>query len=121
VEALCTYLHAGNYRMMAAQLWVGIESLFDVHHEVSYRISALIARLLERRGPQCRELFKQVKELYDERSKVVHGRKVGDEVLREHVAKARSLLARLLSRLIELGRLPSKDEHDDLMFLPDDR
>ncbi len=119
VEALCSYLHAGNYRMMATQLWAGIEALFDVQYEVKYRLATLIARLLEKHGPKCREKYEQVKGLYDERSKLVHGRKMKAEALKQHVADVRTLLAQLLERLIARGKVPSRDEFDDLVFLPD--
>jgi hypothetical protein len=118
VEALCSYLHAGNYRMMAAQLWAGVEALFDVQHELSFRVAAITALLLEPRGPSCRDLYKSVKDLYDERSKAVHGKKVSEDVLRSHVNKVRMILARLLARIIERGRLPSPADQVDMLFLP---
>lgn len=121
VEALCSYLHAGTYRMMAAQLWAGIEAIFDVQHEVSFRISALAARLLEPPGPRCRQLYKEVKELYNERSKAIHGKKVNEELLRQHVVRVRALLSRLLGNLLARAQLPSKEDFDDLLFLPDSR
>ena len=34
-ESLSTYMHAANYRMMAVQLWAGIEAIFEVQHEIS--------------------------------------------------------------------------------------
>lgn len=118
VEALCSYLHAGNYRMMAAQLWAGVEAIFDVQMEVKYRIATLSACLLEPPGTTRREKYKKVKKLYDERSQVVHGKRVAEAKLRTHVAEVRSLLAQLLARLIALGKVPTKDDFDDLVFLP---
>ncbi len=118
VEAICSYLHAGTYRMMAAQLWVGVEALFNVEHETSYRVSAMIARFLAAHGTACRDLAKQVRKLYGERSKAVHGQKVSEDVLREHIGKVRSLLAQLLTRVVERG-LPKREELDDMLFVPD--
>lgn len=119
VEALCSYLHAGNYRMMAAQLWAGVEAIFDVQHEVSYRISVLAALLLEKRGASCRELFKQLRKLYGERSKAVHGSKLDEQKLQQHVAEVRTLLARLLARLIERGQMPAPSDFEDLIVMPE--
>jgi hypothetical protein len=119
VEALCSYLHAGNYRMMAAQLWAGVEALFDVQHEVSYRIAVLAALLLEKRGPRCRDLFKQLRKLYNERSRAVHGSKLEEGKLARHVDEVRTLLARLLSRLIERGQMPTAGDLDDLIVMPE--
>jgi hypothetical protein len=119
VEALCSYLHAGNYRMMAAQLWAGIEAIFDVQLEVKYRIATLAACLLEPQGARRRERYERVKKLYDERSRAVHGKRVSEDKFRAHVAEVRSLLAQILARLIARGKVPTKDDFDDLVFLPD--
>lgn len=118
VEALGAYLHAANTRMMAAQLWAGIEALFDVQYEISYRLGLLIALLLERPGPECRNLFRRVKKLYHERSRALHGSQVSEEALAEHVNQVRTLLAQLLAGALRRGRLPTKDELDDIPFLP---
>ncbi len=119
IEALCSYLYAGSYRMMAAQLWAGVEALFDVQMEVKYRIATLSACLLEPPGTKRRDKYERVKKLDDERSKAVHGRRVTDEKLRTHVAEVRTLLAQLLARLIARGKVPTKDDFDDLVFLPE--
>lgn len=119
IEALSSYLHAGNYRMMAAQLWAGVEALFDVQMEVKYRVATLSACLLDPPGTKRREKYKRVKKLYDERSIAVHGRRVTEEKLRAHVAEVRSLLAQLLARLIVRGKVPTKEDFDDLVFLPE--
>jgi hypothetical protein len=118
VEALCSYLHAGNYRMMAAQLWAGVEALFEVQYEVSYRISVLAALLLEQRGSSCRDLFKYLRKLYGERSKAIHGSKFEEEKLSRHVGEVRNLLARLLTRLIERGQMPTAHDFEDLIVMP---
>jgi hypothetical protein len=119
VEALSTYLHAGNYRMMAAQLWAGVEAIFDVQLEVKYRIATLAACLLERPGPSRRERYRVVKKLYDDRSQAVHGRKFAEDKLRMHVAQVRTLLAQLIARLIDRGSVPSAEDFEDLVFLPE--
>jgi hypothetical protein len=119
IEALCSYLHASNYRMMAAQLWAGVEAIFDVQMEVKYRIATLSACLLEPPGTKRRERYTRVKKLYDQRSDAVHGKRVVEDKLRAHVAEVRSLLAQLLARLIARGKVPTKEDFDDLVFLPE--
>ena len=118
LEALCTYLHAANYRMMAAQLWAGIEALFDVTYEISFRLPLLAALLLEKRGPICRDRRLAIHELYKQRSKAVHGGKISEEDLKEHVSKTRQLLAQLLSKIVTRGSLPTSDEFTDLTVMP---
>lgn len=118
LEALCTHLHAANYRMMAAQLWAGVEAIFRVQHEISYRLPLLAALLLEERGPGCRDLRGRIKKLYNERSKAVHGGKISEEKLRKHVAETRALLARLLCSIIMRGEMPSDTELEALTVMP---
>jgi len=119
LDALCSYLHAANYRMMAAQLWAGVESIFDVRFEISFRLPLTAALLLEDRGPDCRDRRKTIKKLYDERSKAVHGGDISEEKLREHVGKTRSLLAQLLAHIVEDGKVPTKQDMDDLAVMSD--
>jgi hypothetical protein len=119
VEALCTYMLAANDRMKVAQLWAGIEAIFDVQHELTFRISSLAARLVEPRGPACRDFYKRMKKLYGERSKAVHGSRLPEAVLRSHITEVRAILAKLLTTAIARGGIPSADDFDDLLFLPD--
>lgn len=118
LEALCTYLHAANYRMMAAQLWAGIEALFEVTYEISFRLPLLAALLLEKRGPICRDRRTAIHELYKQRSKAVHGGKISEDDLKEHVSNTRQLLAQLLSKIVTRGSLPTSEEFTDLTVMP---
>jgi hypothetical protein len=120
IEALSTYMHAANGRMMAAQLWAGIEALFEVTYEISYRLPLLAALYLTPRGPGCRKLRNEVKQLYKDRGTVVHGGKVDEEKLRGHVSGVRKLLARLLGRMVEHGQIPSKEDFEDLTVMQND-
>lgn len=117
LDALCTYMHAANYRMMAAQLWAGVEALFDVRYEISFRLPLLAALFLKTRGPGCRELRKHVKDLYNDRSSAIHGGKIDEPKLRTHVNDVRTLLARLLGKIIQDGKVPTKDDFDDLTVM----
>lgn len=116
VEALCTYMLAAGERMQAAQLWAGIDAVFDVQHELQYRLATLTARLLAQPGPACRALFKEMKTLYGERSKIIHGRKIGDDKIRTHIGAVRGRLAEILTRLVELGKVPTNDEFEEMLF-----
>ncbi len=116
LDALCSYLHTERDRMKAAQLWVGIEAIFEVQFEISYRLPLLAALMLQPRGPGCKVLRDQIKKLYNERSKAIHGQEFKNA--KEHVHEVRKLLARLLTRIIEDGRLPSKEDLDDLVLMP---
>lgn len=118
LDALCSYLHTERDRMKAAQLWVGIEAIFEVQFEISYRLPLLAALMLEPRGPECKQLRNHVKKLYNERSKAIHGQEFKNA--KDHVQAVRQLLARLLTKIIEDGHLPSKEDFDDLVLSPAD-
>lgn len=116
LDALCSYLHTERDRMKAAQLWVGIEAIFEVEFEISYRLPLLAALMLKPRGPGCKKLRDQVKKLYNERSKAIHGQEFKNA--KEHVHEVRKLLAQLLTKIIEEGNLPTKQDFDDLVLMP---
>ena len=117
LDALCTYMHAANYRMMAAQLWAGVEALFDVQFEISFRLPLLAALFLKARGSECRKIRKHVKALYTERSNAIHGGKIDESALRKHVNHVRTLLSNLLGKMIQDGKVPTKDDFDDLTVM----
>jgi hypothetical protein len=116
LEALCTYMLAATDRMKAAQLWAGLEALFGRRFgEVGYRLRVLTAMLIEDRGPDRRKHFKRFKKLYDMRSDVVHGGKVKSAELAAHLVEVRELLARLLRRVIAMGRVPTDEDFEELL------
>jgi len=70
-----------------AIIWSGIEALFGIDTELSFRVSLYSARFLE---PEDRskqvEVFSTVRELYKVRSRAVHGARIkgdaGDAVVK---------------------------------------
>lgn len=116
VDSLTTHNHHPSPRLMAATLWAGIEALFGIGQELRFRLAAIVASVLEPRGVTRRELNGRIKRLYDVRSRAVHGSKVADEALVDHVCEVRQLLARLLRCFIEAGHLPTEAEWDDYLF-----
>ena len=122
LEALCTYMLGSSDRMKVAQLWAGVEAIFDVEHELSYRVSTLTARLLHERSKECREIFSDMRTLYGERSKIIHGKQLAktrdkhDDKVRRHIDRVRARLSQLLTKLIDLGKVPSEAEFEELIF-----
>ncbi len=116
VECLTTHHHQASDRMMAAMLWSGIESLFSIQAELSFRISASIASLLEPPGESRRDLYVRGKKLYGVRSKAVHGAKLSRQQLHEHIVEVRHLLSRLLCRMVENGNIFSEQEIENALF-----
>lgn len=122
VEALCTYMLASNDRMKVAQLWAGVEAIFDIEYELRYRLATLSAKLLGSTKAHCREVYTDMKALYGERSKIIHGKQLAkkadahDVKVREHIMRMRSRLAQLLTKLIALGKVPTEEEFEEMLF-----
>lgn len=90
-------------------LWAGIESLFNVRSEISFRLSLSIAKFLEPSNSSKGLLvYNKVKKLYNYRSKAVHG--VSSPNSRETVLATIALLNLLIKKCITSGELPSKTE-----------
>ena len=117
LDALCSYLTTGRDRMRAAQLWVGIEAIFEVQYEISYRLPLLASLMLHPRGPDAIIARDRIKKLYAERSAAVHGRQFKHAA--RHVAEVRRLLADLLSVIVRRGDMPSKTDFDHLVLMPE--
>jgi hypothetical protein len=95
------------------QLWSGIECLFKVSSEITRTLAMYSALLLEQGDADLRYgLFKEVKKAYGIRSKVVHGSNVSSEALEGAYLHASALLAKLLSKCVELSHVPSTEELD---------
>ncbi len=116
VDSLCEHNHQSSFRMAAAMLWSGIEALFDIKSEISYRLAIYIATLLEKPGNARYELFKRVKKEYNTRSRIMHGDSTDPETLRLHVVTTRKLLSRLICRVTENQGVPKPEEIDGLVL-----
>lgn len=122
VEALCTYMLASNDRMKVAQLWAGVEALFDIEYELRYRLATLSAKLLGSTPFESKQVYADMKALYGERSKIIHGKQIGkkkdahDGKVREHIIRIRTRLAQLLTKLIAIGRVPTEEEFEEMLF-----
>jgi Apea-like HEPN len=106
------YLYDLDTRIML--LWAGIEGLLAVDAELNRRI-ALYAALLHRGSAEEKTAhFQAVKKAYAIRSRVVHGGKASPDKLKTGYQAGSSILAGLLARCVEIGRVPSTDELDAL-------
>ncbi|HET6882053.1 MAG TPA: hypothetical protein VFI31_17935 [Pirellulales bacterium] len=122
VEALCTYMLASNDRMKVAQLWAGVDAIFDLEYELRYRLATLSAKLLGTTPLENREVYADMKALYGERSKIIHGkqlakkRDVHEEKVQQHIIRMRARLAQMLTKLISLGKVPTEEEFEQMLF-----
>ncbi|WP_166544928.1 HEPN domain-containing protein [Acutalibacter sp. 1XD8-36] len=110
VHAMASYRWHSMPRVQLAILWSGIESLFNVSTEVSFRVSLYIARFLAGRDDiKANEIFKKVKKLYNMRSSAVHGNKMKEDIS-SFVDESAALLNQLILRCAEIGELPNTDK-----------
>ena len=116
LESCVDWRYAKDARSAVARLWSGIEAIFGISSELVYRISLLSASLLVSRGPERKEKFNEVKQLYGLRSKAVHGEKLTDAKLAEALNGSFLLLADLLMLAVERGHAFSQDDFDRAVF-----
>lgn len=102
--------------MAAAMLWSGTEALFGIKGELTYRLAAYIAAVLEDASPERYELFRTVKDEYNVRSRIVHGDLSDDERIRQHIVVTRKILSRLICKITERQGIPSTEEIDSLLL-----
>jgi hypothetical protein len=108
VHCLSSYRWHTMPRIQLALLWSGIEGLFGVDYEVSFRLSQYIARLLcPRNKVRQRLLFDSTKKLYTVRSKAVHGGKL--KAPGDAVKQSLDLLRKLVVRCAETQSMPNTD------------
>ena len=110
------YLPGYSSRIM--QLWSGIECLFKVSNEITRTLAMYSALLLEKDDARLRyERFREIRREYAVRSRVVHGTIESEAGLEEAYFRASRLLADLLSRCVELSRVPTTEELDRAALL----
>ena len=115
-DALMSHNHAPNNRLTATALWSGIEALFDISAELRFRLASYVATVLEKRGAARLQKYRDIKRLYDARSKIVHGATMDDAALVQHILDVRNVLSLLLCFVIERGAILSSDEVEELLF-----
>lgn len=106
VHSLSTYRWHSMPRVQLAILWAGIESIFKINYELSFRLSLYIAKFLgENSKEDMQNIFDEAKSLYKARSSAVHGSKIkGQEKV--YVKKSASLLNKLIKKCIENNEMP---------------
>ncbi len=96
-------------RAQLALLWSGIEGLFGIDYELSFRLSLYIAKYLAPRNRvRQKAIFNNVKKMYSIRSKAVHGGKLKSP--NDSVQESIKILHRLVVKSAEMGRLPETDD-----------
>jgi hypothetical protein len=115
LESMSSSFVESDRRMAVAKLWAGIESLFDVSQELTFRLSLLVAALLEPPGQARYDCYRHVRALYSIRSRVVHGGRVTDTELRQHISETRTLLSRCLVEMASAETMPQRIDLEKLL------
>jgi Apea-like HEPN len=106
IQALNSFSRVPFVDFSILSSWIGLESLFNINSEISFRLSYLIMNYIFN-GRNYKDFLK-IKKSYDFRSKIAH---VGDTNDRDSQSEAIfvfNLLCRCLRKTIELGELPSE-------------
>lgn len=105
VHCLSSYRWHTMPRAQLALLWSGIEGLFGVDYELSFRLSLYTAKFLAPRSrSRQKALFNSIKKLYSVRSKAVHGGKLKEPM--PAVDESIKLLRKLVLKCAENQSLP---------------
>jgi len=105
-----------NLRLGIAHVWSGLEAIFDVSSELRYRISMNGAVLLQNNLSARLEERKRIERLYQVRSKAVHGNKMSNEQLRAGLKDSWDLLRQVVTKCVELQRVPSMTDLDAVLL-----
>ena len=110
VHCLATYRWHTHPRARLALIWAGIEGLFGIESELSFRLSLYAARFLAPGDPaHMKVVFSDVRRLYGKRSAAVHGSRLKGETS-TFVDDSAQLLQRLVRRCVVAGHLPRAEE-----------
>jgi hypothetical protein len=116
LEAAVDWRYSKDARAAIARLWAGLEAIFGINSELVYRMALSMASLLEPRGTTRKVKFEKIKQLYNVRSKAVHGEPIGKEALLQCMDESYCLLRDLLVHIASRGRFLSKAELDNAIF-----
>jgi hypothetical protein len=109
VHCLASYRWHSLPRVRLAIIWAGIEGLFGVESEISFRLSLYVARFLAPNDEAKRShIFNSVRRLYKQRSAAVHGSQVKGD-LDAGVAESAQLLLELLCQCVSHSGLPKTE------------
>lgn len=109
VHALASYKWHSLPRAQLAMLWSGIEGLFGIDSEITFKLSLGIAKFLGQTVDEQRQILQGTKALYKARSKAVHGGRIKGDA-QNTVSESAGLLNRLVLKAAERGRLPDIEQ-----------
>jgi len=111
--------HRSTENLGLVSVWAALERLFSSNAaELKFRVCANIAAYLEGPGEARYDLFRYLLKLYDARSAAAHG----SEIKRPAAyMDSVSIASQVVLRIIDLGKVPTKDELEKELFWPAER
>jgi len=117
------YLRGQNSRDSLTDLCISLESLLDSQTEIKFKFGTCLARLTGKRGLEAEGAVELLEDLYDLRSKVVHGDPAADKLRQKMQARlpalrreARSILTRYVLFMSEHSRSDWKKHLRTVLF-----
>jgi Apea-like HEPN len=111
--------HRASEALGVVSIWAALERLFSANTaELKYRVCTNIAAFLEPPGEERYELYKHLSKLYDGRSASAHGSPMKT---RDVYMDSATIASRSIMRIIELGRIPTRDELERELLAPAER
>jgi len=106
MQALTSY-HCVPYPTMRLLVaWSGLEALFGVDQELSFRLSLHVTNFLKSDIDRHSE-FEKLRRSYDDRSRVAHGAATKAKAVNEHAMYTRDMLRACLAKCIETNAFPN--------------
>lgn len=114
IQAVDASIWGNNPALALVGVWGALEKLFSASkQELNFRVSANIASYLESPGRERYKCFKQVKALYDHRSKAAHGDSKADVT---PYMETFGIAKRALLKMVETRHVPEKKELEARLF-----
>jgi hypothetical protein len=105
MQALTSF-HCIPYSTMGLLVaWSGLEALFGVDQEISFRLCLYVANFLKFDDRYSE--FEKLRRSYDDRSRVAHGAATKAKAVQEHATYTRDILRMCLAKCIETNAFPN--------------
>lgn len=107
MQALTSF-HCIPYASMCLLVaWSGLEALFGVEQEVSFRLSLYVTNFLKSGDNDRQSEFEKLRRSYDDRSRVAHGAATKAKAVREHAMYTRDIFRACLVKCVETKAFPN--------------
>jgi len=114
VDALNRGQFVQQHALMLVSIWAALEALFSPStSELSFRVSALISAYLEEPGAARLARQKSIAKLYTKRSAAAHGKPTHDQ---QNLLDSFNLLREVLTKMLDDGEVPSKEQLEARLF-----